>query len=31
VASTPEVLSAHMKAEMERWSKVIKAANVKPE
>ena len=31
VASTPEVLMAHMKAEMERWGKVIKAANVKPE
>ena len=31
VGGTPEALSAHMRAEMERWSRVIKAANVKPE
>jgi len=31
VGSTPEELSAHMRAEMERWGRVIKAANVKPD
>ena len=31
VGGTPEALSAHMRAEMERWARVIKAANVKPE
>ena len=31
VGGTPEALSAHMRSEMDRWSRVIKAANVKPE
>jgi tripartite-type tricarboxylate transporter receptor subunit TctC len=31
VASTPAELTAHMRAEMDRWGKVIKAANVKPD
>ena len=31
VASTPAALTAHMRAELDRWGKVIKAANVKPE
>jgi tripartite-type tricarboxylate transporter receptor subunit TctC len=29
VGSTPEELGAHLKAEMERWAPVIKAANIK--
>jgi tripartite-type tricarboxylate transporter receptor subunit TctC len=29
VASTPEELGAHFKAEMEKWAPVIKAANIK--
>jgi tripartite-type tricarboxylate transporter receptor subunit TctC len=31
VASTPAALSAHMRAELERWGKVIRTADVKPE
>ena len=31
VASTPAALTAHMRAELDRWGKVIKAAGVKPE
>jgi tripartite-type tricarboxylate transporter receptor subunit TctC len=31
VGGTSEALAAHMRAEMDRWSRVIKAANVKPE
>ena len=29
VGSTPEQLAAHLKAEMEKWAPVIKAANIK--
>ena len=29
VGSTPEQLGAHLKAEMERWAPVIKAANIR--
>jgi tripartite-type tricarboxylate transporter receptor subunit TctC len=29
VGSTPEQLGTHLKAEMERWAPVIKAANIK--
>ncbi len=29
VGSTPEALAAHLKAEMEKWAPVIKAANIK--
>jgi tripartite-type tricarboxylate transporter receptor subunit TctC len=31
VGSTPEALNTFMRADMDRWSRVIKAANVKPE
>lgn len=31
VGSTPEELTTHMRAELARWSKVIKAAGVKAE
>ena len=29
VGSTPEQLGTHLKAEMERWAPVIKAADIK--
>ncbi len=31
VGSTPEQFAAHIRAELARWSKVIKAAGIKPE
>jgi tripartite-type tricarboxylate transporter receptor subunit TctC len=31
IGSTPEALGIFMRADMERWGRVIKAANVKPE
>jgi len=29
IASKPEAFTAYMKAEQEKWSQVIKAANIK--
>jgi tripartite-type tricarboxylate transporter receptor subunit TctC len=29
VGSTPDALGAHLRAEMEKWGPVIKAANIK--
>jgi len=31
VASTPSEFDAHLRAELERWGKVVKAAGIKPE
>jgi tripartite-type tricarboxylate transporter receptor subunit TctC len=31
IGSTPEVLAAHVRAELERWTRVVKAAGIKPE
>jgi tripartite-type tricarboxylate transporter receptor subunit TctC len=31
VASTPHEFDAHLKAELEKWGKVVKAAGIKPE
>ena len=31
IASTPQVFEAHLKAELEKWGKVVKAAGLKPE
>jgi tripartite-type tricarboxylate transporter receptor subunit TctC len=31
VAGTPEEFASHIKAEMEKAAKVIKAANIKPD
>jgi len=31
VGSTPDELAAHLKAEMERWGPIIKAAGIKVE
>jgi tripartite-type tricarboxylate transporter receptor subunit TctC len=30
-ASTPQAFDAHLKAELEKWGKVVKAAGIKPE
>jgi tripartite-type tricarboxylate transporter receptor subunit TctC len=29
--STPEEFAAHIKAEIAKWAKVVKAADIKPE
>ena len=31
IGSTPEALAAHVRAELERWTRVVKAAGIKPE
>ena len=31
VASTPQEFDAHLKSELEKWGKVVKAAGIKPE
>jgi hypothetical protein len=31
VASSPEALGAHLRSEIERYAKVIRAGNIKPE
>ena len=31
VASTPQAFDAHLRAELEKWGKVVKAAGIKPE
>ena len=31
VGSTPAEFSAYLKAEMAKWAKVVKAANIKPQ
>ncbi len=31
IGSTPEVLAAHVRSELERWSRVVKTAGIKPE
>jgi tripartite-type tricarboxylate transporter receptor subunit TctC len=31
IGSTPEVLAAHVRAELARWSQVVKTAGIKPE
>jgi len=31
LGSTPEQFGAHIKTEMERWAKVVKAANIRPD
>ena len=31
LGSTPEQFAAHIKGEIERWAKVVKAANIRPE
>jgi tripartite-type tricarboxylate transporter receptor subunit TctC len=31
IGSTPEVLAVHVRAELERWTRVVKAAGIKPE
>ena len=30
-ASTPQAFDAHLRAELEKWGKVVKAAGIKPE
>ena len=30
-ASSPQAFDAHLKAELEKWGKVVKAANIRPE
>jgi len=31
VGSTPQEFDAHLRAELEKWGKVVKAAGIKPE
>jgi tripartite-type tricarboxylate transporter receptor subunit TctC len=31
IASTPAEFDAHLKSELEKWGKVVKAAGIKPE
>jgi tripartite-type tricarboxylate transporter receptor subunit TctC len=31
IGSTPEVLAAHVRAELDRWTKVVKTAGIKPD
>jgi tripartite-type tricarboxylate transporter receptor subunit TctC len=31
IGSTPEELAAHQKSDIERWTRVVKSANIKPE